>query len=541
MSKTRLVSATVFLVSGALVLSSCGGGGGGDTSAAGVEDQSASYGLRAEGLPIVDKTLPLTFGGEKSPLAPDTGSMELVKTWQKDTNVQITWQNLPGEVYQERKNLFLASGDLPDVLFNTGLSDAETVQYGTNGTLVPLEGLIDQHAPILKGILDKRPDIRAAITASDGHIYTLPSVEELGIVQYPNFLYINKAWLDKLGLPMPQTIEEYEAALLALKTKDPNGNGKPDEIPLSFRTDSFAANPSDLIAALGGQVDNNDHRVVIDKKVQFTADTDGYKKGVQGLADWYKQGLIDPESFSQDDTQYLAKGKANTAVLGSFVWWEAKEFVGEDRVKDYALVGVLKGTDGTQRASVANNQEIGRGAMAITRTNKYPVATMRWADRLYDPVMSAQSNWGPIGVTLKKNAQGILEQIPAKAGESEGERRQKVAPGGPKITTKEDFVKVVLPEPRAKERQDLVAKYYAPHKANDQYPPVMLSVEELEKVSNAQTDIQARVKEKFASWIVKGNVDSEWNAYLAELDTMGIKDVVATYQAAYDRFTQAKN
>ncbi len=534
MRHRRFVIATTATLTGALLLAGCSAGGGG----ADIEDKSADYGFNEEGLPIVDKTLTLTFGGSKAPLAPDYSEMALVQQWEADTNIAIDWQNLPDQVYAEKKNLMLASGDLPDVLFNSGLSDAEVVQNGTNGTLLPLEGLIDEYAPTLSAILDDRPDIRAAITASDGHIYTLPSVEELGLVQYPNFLFINKSWLDALGLPMPTTIDEYHDALEAFKTQDPNGNGVADEIPLSFRTDSFCANPNDLIAALGGQPENNDHRIVVDDKVEFTANTDEYKAGVAALGEWYADGLIDPESFSQDDVAYLSKGKSATPVLGSFIWWEGKEMVGEDRADDYALVGILEGTDGEKLASVANNQEIGRGAMAITRANEYPAATMRWADRLFDPVMSAQSNWGPIGVTLEEDADGILVQIPAAAGESEGERRQRVAPGGPKITTAKDFETVVAPEPRAKERQDLVTEFYAPFQANDAYPPVMLSNEELDQVSFANTDINTLVKEKFASWIVNGNVDAEWDSYVTQLQGLGIDDVVATYQQAYDRFQQ---
>lgn len=535
MKHRRFLLASTAAVTGALLLAGCTGGG--DTAAE-IEDQSDEYGFNQEGLPIVDETLSLTFGGSKAPLAPDYSEMELVQQWEADTNIAIAWENLPDQVYAEKKNLMLASGDLPDVLFNTGLSDAEIVENGSNGTLLPLEDLIDDYAPTLSAILDERPDIRAAITASDGHIYTLPSVEELGLVAYPNFLFIKTTWLDAVGLPMPTTIDEYHDALVAFATQDPNGNGVADEIPLSFRTDSFAANPHDLVAALGGQPENNDHRIVRDGEVQFTADTDEYKAGVAGLADWYAEGLIDPESFSQDDVAYLSKGKASTEILGSFFWWELKEMVGDDRVDDYALVGILEGENGEKLASVSNNQEIGRGAMAITRENKYPAATMRWADRLFDPVMSAQSNWGPIGVTLEENADGILVQIPAAAGESEGERRQRVAPGGPKVTTAEDFVTVVAPEPRAKERQDLVAEFYEPYQANEGYPPVLLSNEELEQVSFATADINTLVKEKFASWIVDGAVEDEWDAYVSQLKSLGVDDVIATYQQAYDRFQE---
>jgi len=339
---------------------------------------------------------------------------------------------------------------------------------------------------------------------------------------------------------MPTTIEEYHEALVAFATQDPNGNGQADEIPLSFRTDSFAANSHDLLLWLGGQPENNDHRIVRDGTVEFTANTEEYRAGVSALSDWYAEGLIDPESFSQDDVAYLAKGKANTPILGSFVWWELKEFVGDDRVDDYALVGVLEGVNGEKLTSQSNYQEINRGAMAITSANEYPAATMRWADRLFDPVMSAQSSWGPIGVTLEEDENGILVQIPAEAGVSEGERRQLVAPGGPKITTAEDFETVVAPEPRAKERQDLVSEFYAPYAANDQYPPVMLSNEELDQISFVQADINTLVLEKFASWIANGTIDAEWDAYVTQLDQMGVNDVISVYQQAYDRYQAVK-
>ncbi|MDO4259598.1 MAG: ABC transporter substrate-binding protein [Actinomycetaceae bacterium] len=516
-------------------LAACGGAS--PSSSAKVEDSSSEYGLTQSGNPIVEKKLTLTFGGTKSALAPDYATMDLVKQWETETNIAITWENLPEQVYQEKKNLLLASGDMPDALFNSGLSDAELVDFGTNGTLLPLEDLIKEHAPTLSALLEQRPDIRAAITSSDGHIYSLPSVEELGILPYPNFLYINKAWLDKLGLPVPTTIDEYHNALVAFATKDPNGNGKKDEIPLSFRPDSFCGNPWDLITALGGQPENNDHRIVVDGKVQFTANTDAYKAGVKGLGEWYKEGIIDPESFSQDDVAYLAKGKSDTPILGSFFWWELKEMVGDARMKDYVLLGVLKGKDGKQRASVTRNQEINRGAMVLTRANKYPAATIRWADRFYDPVMSAQTSWGPIGVTLEKDPNtGLLVQIPAPEGTSEGERRQLVAPGGPKVTTKEHFETVVAPEPRAKERQDQVEKFYRPFAANDAYPPVLLSNEELDKVTLPTTDINTLVKEKFATWVVNGTIDSEWQAYTTQLDTLGVADITQVYQQAYDRF-----
>lgn len=533
MAYSRKLAVLGTLMVGTMLFTACSGSSG----SAEIKDASADFGFQETGFPIVSEKLNLSFSGTKSALAPDYNTMSLVQQWEKDTNIHIEWENLPETVFQEKKNLLLASGDLPDAFFNTGLTDGEISTYATSGTLIPLEGLIEKNAPNLSKLLADRPDIKAAITSSDGHIYSLPSVEELGLVQFPHELIINTAWLDKLGLPMPKTINEFHDALLAFKNQDASGTGR--TIPLSFRPGGWTGDIVDLIAALGGVPDNMDHRIVQDGKVIYTATQDGYKKAIQTLHEWYREGLIDPESFSQDDKAYLAKGKSGTEILGSFVWWEIPEMVGADRAANYGLVPVLEGVDGKRLASQSNNQEIARGAFAITRANKYPAATMRWADNLYDPIQSAQANWGPIGETLQKDeATGLLTQIPAAAGTSEGERRQKVAPGGPKANTAENFEKVVAPEPRAAERQKIVNEYYKPFAANDGYPPVALSNEELQQISTIEADIATLVKQNVAKWIVSGGIDNEWDGYVSQLKNIGLDKMVEVYQQGYDRYQQ---
>jgi putative aldouronate transport system substrate-binding protein len=487
-------------------------------------------------LPIVQQTTNLTFSGQKAPLAPDYGTMELVKHWEKDTNIHVAWENLPETTYQEKKNLILAGGKLPDAFFNTGFSAGDIITYGTNGTLIPLEGLIDKYAPNLKKILEKRPSIRATITASDGHIYTLPRAEELGIGAVPFFLSINKAWLDKLGLPIPSTIGEFETALRAFKTKDPNGNGKADEIPFSFINNWWCADAGDVMAALSGMPDNPQHRIVREGKVIYTAAQPEYATAIAKLHQWYADGLIDQEALTQDDKTYLAKGKTASETLGAYIWWETEEVVGPERSGDYVLVPALTGVNGKRIIGHSNGADYNAGAFAITRANQHPEATMRWVDRLYDPVMSAQVSWGPIGVTLEKNAAGVLVQKTLPAGESAGELRQKVAPGGPSVTLKEDFVNVVLPEPRAAGRVADLEKYYLSAAEPQYYPNVMFTNEETQEIARIETEVKALVDAKRAQWIAKGGVSEEWDGYVGQLKTIGLDRMVQIYQAALDRF-----
>src|SRR5699024_2422598 len=69
------------LSSTALGLTMLGAAGCSRPSERTTEDLSADVGLTDSGLPIVTDELTLTFGGAKSPLAPEYEAMELVQTW----------------------------------------------------------------------------------------------------------------------------------------------------------------------------------------------------------------------------------------------------------------------------------------------------------------------------------------------------------------------------------------------------------------------------------------------------------------------------
>jgi putative aldouronate transport system substrate-binding protein len=519
-----------------LVVAACGGGG--DSGGASGDDASDEYGFNPTGMPIVDEPLQLRFSGSKAPLAPSYEEMSLLQDLEEQTNIQIKWENVPDNVYEERKNLLLASGDLPDAFYNTGFTDSDIATYAANGTLIPLEDLIEEHAPNLMEVFEKRPEIRQAVTAPDGHIYTLPAAEELGIGAVPFFWGINKTWLDKLGMDVPTTVEEYREALVAFKNEDPNGSGSSDEIPLSFIDGWWCADIGDLFGALTGMPDNPQHKIVREGEVIFTAAQLEFRDAVAELHEWFADGLIDPEAFAQDASQYLAKGKTSTPVLGSFVRWEIEEVVGTDRVDDYVLMGPLEGPAG-RVVGQSNGGEYARDAFAITKENPAPAATMRWVDELYEPYMSAQVAWGPIGEVFEEDENGKLQYLPPPEGTTPGEFRQLVAPVGPRVTLQEDFETVVEPEERAKQRLDDLEEHYAPYLEPENYPSVFFTEEELTELSQLETEILDLVDQQRARWIVDGGVEAEWDAYLDQLESMGLERMVEIYQAALDRYHEA--
>ncbi|MCM3575589.1 ABC transporter substrate-binding protein [Mesobacillus subterraneus] len=491
------------------------------------------------GLPIVDKEVTIEIVSSKAPLAPDYEEMQIFKDMEKATNVNIKWNNIPGEGYQEKKNLMLASGDLPDAFYQSGFTDHDLIKYGQDGTIIPLEDLIDKYAPNLKKLFEQRPELKKMVTAPDGHIYSLPRAEEMGLVGYPNMHIINKAWLDKLGLPIPKTWNEYVAALKAFKEKDPNGNGKQDEIPFTYYYNGWTGDLGDLFGVFG-QPDNLDHRIVRNGEVIFTANKSEYKDAIKEFHELTKQGLADPEGLTQDVPQMFAKGKTEDVTLGSYVWWEIEEVVGPERSKDYVILPPLKGPDGDQMVGRSNYSEYTRDAFVITSANENPAITMRWVDEFYEPKMSAQINWGPIGEIYEEDANGMLVNKELPAGVAMGELRQKVAPGGsaPFVVLKEHFGTVVDMEPRAKQRLKDLEEYYEPYMPKENYPMIFFSVEDLQRINEIEPELKEFVNQKKAQWILEGGVDKEWDDYVAQLDAMGLKELMEIYQKGLDEFNK---
>lgn len=204
--------------------------------------------FNATGYPIVDEAITLKLAAPKTPIAPDYGQMKIMQDLAKKCNINIEWNNIPEADYVTKKNLLIASGDLPDGFWNSKFTDSDLVTYGAEGTIIPLGDLIEKYMPNLSAEMKKDPTIKSKLTAPDGKIYSLPAIEQMGLVKAPFFTAVNTKWLQKLGLSMPTTPAEFKTVLEAFKTKDPNGNGQQDEIPFSFMPNSFCADLGDLMA-----------------------------------------------------------------------------------------------------------------------------------------------------------------------------------------------------------------------------------------------------------------------------------------------------
>lgn len=203
-----------------LLVSSVTGCSNGNKSQAAAEGNTSSSGVEVNltGYPIVEEPIQLQAFAYGEPGNGDWDDYPVFAELAEKTNVQVDFETVSGDGATEKLNLVLASNKLPDIFFS-GLISTMINKYAGMGLFLPLNDLIDQYAPNIKAVLEERPDIKNAITMPDGNIYSIPAVNANAGIPTTQ-LCINKTWLDKLGLEVPTTTDEFYEILKAFKTQD---------------------------------------------------------------------------------------------------------------------------------------------------------------------------------------------------------------------------------------------------------------------------------------------------------------------------------
>ncbi|VEU81289.1 type 2 periplasmic-binding domain-containing protein [Haploplasma axanthum] len=576
MKKYLIIVATALI---SLTLVSCGGKKG---PAKSLEE----LGYNPNGLPIVKEQVEYKITAPKNALALDYNDMDIFKEMLTDTNVKVNWENLSEETFQTTRNMIVGSKkNRPDAMYHAGFSDRDIIQYSASGTIIPLDKYLD-NMPNFKNILEKRPDIKEVITSPDGHIYALPRVEEMGLLQHPNMLFVNKTWINKLSdanlikdknnntikveviggnLAEDSTnkdiklneltikinnevvsgfnLDQYEAILTAMKDNASFLTQEADKlIPLTFRYGGWQGNQADLYSAFG-IAENIDHLTVVDGKVTFTATDSKFKDATNSTASWITKGLIDKEILSQSDFDLLTKGKGNAQRLGSFYWWEKETVIKPEWQDDYVAVPPLIGHDGKQNVGISNNHEVVKGQFVVFENAENPEVLLTWIDRFYDPIISAQINYGPKGIVFQEelNEDGMLVEKPLPEGVTSDELRLKNAPMGIVYLSHEQWENTIVMEYRARLRLVMLEKYIKPYVYENvtNFPNVTYTLSEINQIQRLKSDIDSYTYQTTTKWLLNGGVsDSEWSSYIAQLNKMKLNELLDIHQAAYNRLNK---
>lgn len=504
--------------------------------------------------------------GAQSALSPGYNDNTVLKQLAENAGVSIEWETLSDSV-AEQVNIRIAGESLPDAFIGVGFSNVDIAEYGDDGTFIDLTPYItEEYMPNLTKILEENPDIKAAITMDDGKIYGLPAGEQMGtagigkeedysIYTIPQFSMINKAWLDELGLPVPTTLEELHTALKAFKDNDMSakyyGNEAGSTIPMSTGFDEWCWGQNIFYSGFGfTNWPNdvcNDLTLNSDGEINFVCDDDSYREAITYFHDWYAEGLMDIEMFSQDTTQLMAK--CQQGYVGVSTWWYIEELMGE-YADDYVFLPVLDGPDGTHNVTARTGGATNSGQLNITSACESPVNLLKFFDQWYDGETVMQLQYGPIGTYFTKQDENgkwysiTDEESKAKYGKTAGELKGEYEVSGPKLILSDYYDKNFYMEDRAIERLNDLYDYWMPFVSDTSVYPVdcVFTTDELDTIDRYKADFETAVAEQEGLWIKNGGpTDAEWEAYKDMLvNNCGMEELLKVYTDAYGRYSAAE-
>ncbi|SFT21288.1 extracellular solute-binding protein [Paenibacillus sp. BC26] len=550
MKKSIWVSLMIVLIS-SIVLSACGSNNK-ENAGAGNETKGNNAATEASG--------PINIGffapQGKAPLEDN----EYTKLVEEKFNVKIKWDVAPTDALVDRRQLLLASGDYPEVFLEAKFTTGDLMTYGKQGVLIPLNDLIDKYAPNLKAMMEKKPYLKEAMTAPDGNIYGIARLNECYHCTHAQKFWMNKAWLDKLGLAVPTTTDELYTALKAFKTQDPNGNGKADEIPLTGAPNKSVWNGNIDSYLMNSFIynDNDKYLTVTDGKVDFAANKPEWKEGLAYMHKLYTEGLIDKASFTQNDQAVGQLGqREGDEIVGSIttalVSYLVKAYEDTDeRQKHWVIVPPVKGPSGVQLAGTS--QGISEFPMAITNkaSEAQQIAAIKIIDYAYSEEGALFSEYGAKeGIGWKTAEAGELNITgqPAKYSFSGLQpvdenvvRNDSWSLLGPKDLSKEFrdlFATAQDPLTAAgyeKRLADATAAYdaYAP---KETYPSgAYVKAEDTDTIAQLATSIKDYVNSNMAQFIIGDkDLEKDWDGYVKGFDGLNLPQYIQIYQSAIEK------
>ncbi len=503
--------------------------------------------------PIVKEKTELTVFVPKPSMIADLDTNEFTKWYEEKTGVHINWDIASGDTRQAI-NLRIASGDLPDVFWKCGFSPAEVFAYGEQGLFLDLTDYIDNYMYYFKDILSKREDIKTKIT-TNGAIYGLPTILESVTQPCLNKMWIYQPWLDKLGLELPTTTDEFYEMLKAFKEKDPNGNGKADEIPLGGRGIRSDTGIEDYIINAFTYTDTRTNRIYVeDGKVKCSATTEGYREGLRFIKKLYDEGLLLRDVFTIDRTRLTALGEnEGVPILGACVGQWPGMFTlssGESgRITEYTSISPLEGPTGirqTARTDITNSMGT---AFIVTEDCANPEVAVKWVDWMY-------SNEGRI------KAQGVQGYREAKEGEIglNGKQAKYTYDPVPEEEQNTNFgtvqnetwganfiIQYFDREMQGSQKlldtdlnkmlyHESINKYFD-YIVDKSYPSIPIDSEMAAEYQDLETTIGEAIDKNFVAFVTgEKDIEKDWDKYVKELDKYGLSKLLKLAQDRYDKY-----
>lgn len=464
------------------------------------------------------------------------------------TNVKINFIVLPTDGTMGAFNaMFAANKEGDAILGGSMINESDLSLMAANGLLMPMNEFINDPEIMPnfnQRVLAESPATKAYITMPDGNIYSLPKYTALDGNYLECPLWINKNWLDQLNLPIPTTIEELEAALVAFRDHDMNGNGNTgDEIPYIFLNGHTYSHMEAILGLWGLATKDgiNDSYVYIQNgQVRFAPTSQAYKDALTTLNRWYENGLIWSECFTGTEETFQAKISTEVPMVGLFA---AKAITAG--YEDYFVQLEPVAVAGYEAEWYRHPGRLGgKGQFSLTRSCENPEVLMHWIDLFYSLENTVAINYGEeADGRWIRHDDGRYEFFTLPANKTE--ELQLSAPlfyelftNVPGAFTAQDFEdRIVLSSIQAMYQESHAV--YEEYMTDEFWPRPYIADADVSRLAELRTDIFHIVTEKREAWVTGINdIDADWDDYLRLMDKIGIEEFLDILQRNYDHYLE---
>ncbi len=462
----------------------------------------------------------------------DFSDMWFYDQLEEKTNVHVDFEEVKDADWVTRTSLMFASNSYKDMILRGYL---DTEEYGVSqGVLVPLDAYIEEYMPTYfsRLSLDGAGD---AIPSSDGRSYYVGYLLSQNINTDGHF-FINRTWLDRLGLAVPTTIEELTEVLRAFRDQDPNGNGIRDEIPYQATFDDNNSGIYNVFSAWGNPM-NMDFVFIDDAdQVCFAPLSPGFREGVEWLHLLCEEKLLDVECITQGSNLWMVKTNRDTS--GYFSYWRLGNTALDSRITEQFECMLPVAAKGYQVRLPRYSDVVEFGA-SLTVQNKHIEDSLRWLDAQMDTQTMLVSQNGPTGEMLTVREDGRYEVVYVP----DANELYSIVPVlcGQFFAPASYYEQVYVPAAHRQEKTAYSQMYEAADVLESSSYRVLSYVtsktsEEAARLAQLKARLKTVIDGALVSFMTSGVTDEDYAAFERNLLDAGAQEYTALYQTAYDRY-----
>ena len=303
-----------------------------------------------------------------------------------NVNVEYDWIVKGGDEYDQKLNIALGVGDIPEFV---NVNTLQLKQLAEADLIMPLEDIYDEYASdFTKEIMLATGTSPFDAATIDGHLYGLPNVDSTLMIA--DLLWVRTDWLEKLGLPIPTTMDEVIATAKAFCEADFDGDGEANTVGMAIAKDLWGQ-----LFSLRGFFNGFDSYPGIwvedeEGNLVYGSTLPGTKEALATLHQMYEDGLIDPEFGVKDGGKVAEATTAGKCGLFYGAQWNSiyplQSCVNLDKDAQWRAVPIVSATGSDIKAQT----DVGTLSWTVVRKDvEHPEAVVKMFNVFID------KNWGP--------------------------------------------------------------------------------------------------------------------------------------------------